>query len=111
MVLRAWVGGVFELVVSPLLLAELERALGYPKLSSRIDPDQAERVIEWLRSSATMLEDPGEPPPIRSKDPGDDYLLSLAAAHKAVLVSGDQHILDFEGLPCLSPRAFLNALP
>jgi predicted nucleic acid-binding protein len=30
--LRAWMNGAFELIVSPGLLAELERALAYPKL-------------------------------------------------------------------------------
>jgi predicted nucleic acid-binding protein len=36
-VLEAWISGRFELLVSPLLLAELERALACPKL--RTDSD------------------------------------------------------------------------
>ncbi len=35
-VLQGWLDGDFELVVSPLLLAELERAHGYPKLRKRV---------------------------------------------------------------------------
>jgi hypothetical protein len=35
-ILRAWSAGAFELVASPLLLAELERALAYPNLRASI---------------------------------------------------------------------------
>lgn len=52
--------------------------------------------------------DPDAPPPIRSVDPGDDYLLALATAERAMLVSGDVHLLAFAGtLPILRPAGFL----
>ena len=57
-VLREWQRGGFELVVSPLLLAELERALGYPKLRRRIDPGEATAVVEWLARSTPVAVDP-----------------------------------------------------
>src|SRR5206468_13118621 len=88
-VLRAWMDGAFELIVSPLLLAELERALEYPKLRKRVPPEDAARVIEWLRRSATIVDDPTLAPPIRSPDPGDDHLLALAATARPALVTGD----------------------
>jgi putative PIN family toxin of toxin-antitoxin system len=107
-VLRAWLGGRFELIVSPLLLAELERALAYPKLRKRIAPEDANRVVELLRRSATSAQDPHADPPKRSVDPGDDYLVALAAAERAALVSGDRHLLALEGdLPIFAPGAFL----
>ena len=44
-------------------------------------------------------------------DPGDDYLIALAGAERAVLVSGDKHLLDrAERLPVLSAAQFLNLL-
>jgi predicted nucleic acid-binding protein len=47
----------------------------------------------------------------RSADPDDDYLLALAEAERAILVSGDQHLLALASeLPILTPRAFLKAL-
>jgi len=103
--------GGFELIVSPLLLAELERALGYPKLRKRIAAEDAARVVEWLGRSATITEDPASPPPLRSPDPGDDYLLALAARARAALVTGDRHLLSPDtALPIYSPAEFLPTI-
>lgn len=103
--------GAFELVASPLLLAELERALAHPKLRARIHESEATALIEWLGRSATIVPDPGEPAPRASQDPGDDYLLALAAHERAALVSGDRHLLDLAGeLPIYPPTGFLGLL-
>jgi uncharacterized protein len=88
-VLRAWLDGAFELVVSPLLLAELERALGHPKLRKRIPQEDAAAFVAWLRRSATVADDPGGAPPVTSPDPDDDYLIALAVSERAALVSGE----------------------
>ena len=109
--LLAWQDGEFELVVSAALLAELERALAYPKLRRHIASDEAEQVIAWLARTATVALDPVDPPPTRSIDPGDDYLLALAADQDAFLVSGDSHLLVLrESLPVRSPADFLGML-
>lgn len=111
LVLRAWHEGRFELIVSPLLLGELERALGYPKLRRRIPSEDADALINHLRHAATAMPDPDAPPSTRSLDPGDDYLLALAAAANALLVSGDEHLLVLrEQLPIHSPSSFLALL-
>jgi putative PIN family toxin of toxin-antitoxin system len=110
-VLQAWLDGDFELVLSPLLLAELERALAYPKLRKRVTAAEAEELVELLRQDADLREDPAEPPPVRSADNGDDYVIALAAAAQAVIVSGDRHLLDLgDDLPVYSPAAFLEVL-
>jgi len=44
-----------------------------------------------------LADDPGGEPPVRSPDPGDDYLLALAAAQCAALVSGDGDLLSLRG--------------
>ena len=107
-ILCAWLDGAFELVASPLLLAELERALTYPKLRERIPAEDAVRAVNWLRRSTTLADDPDRPPPIRSPDPGDDYLLALAVNEGAALVSGDQDLLSLgRQLPVHSPADFL----
>jgi predicted nucleic acid-binding protein len=55
--------------------------------------------------------DPDEPPPRASQDPGDDYLLGLAAHERAALVSGDRHLLGLaDKLPIYAPAAFLSLL-
>ena len=103
----AWQHGQFELIVSPALLAELERALAYPKLRQRIPQADAARFAEWLALTATVVPDPSPPYALRSADPDDDYLLALAASASAILVSGDAHLLDMAatGLPVRSPAA------
>jgi putative PIN family toxin of toxin-antitoxin system len=93
-VLRAWRDGRFHAIISPLLLAELERALTYPKLRRRIPPADAEAAMHWLRAGATLVEDPAESSPVHSEDPGDDHLIVLAAHQRAALVSGDRHLLS-----------------
>lgn len=110
-VLRSWLDGAYELVVSSQLLAELERALTYPKLRARITAAEAADVVELLRRGAQLIEDPGHAPDVRSPDPGDDYLIALAASARAVIVSGDEHLLSLaEHLPVYSPAAFLELL-
>ncbi|HUP69036.1 MAG TPA: hypothetical protein VM142_04385 [Acidimicrobiales bacterium] len=45
---------------------------------------------------------------MKSADPKDDYLIALASASQAVIVSGDRHLLDLgDDLPVYSPAAFL----
>lgn len=105
---RAWLEGRFDLIVSPLLLEELARALAYPKLAERISAEESAAMIEWLRREAILVDDPAESPTSRSEDPGDDYLLALAEAERAALVSGDRHLLALSSeLPVLTAREFL----
>lgn len=109
--LLAWQEGRFELIVSPGLLDELGRALAYPKLQRLVPATDAEAFVAWLSRSAILARDPAGPPPARSVDPGDDYLLSLAADQRAVLVSGDSHLLALAGdFPIHTPARFLALL-
>lgn len=105
-----WLAGDFELIVSEQLLAELSRALAYPKLRSRITAEEAGAFVQLLRRSTTTSADPPGGP-WRSRDPGDDYLLALASSKAAVLVSGDQDLLILApDLPICSPSDFLKRL-
>jgi putative PIN family toxin of toxin-antitoxin system len=109
--LLAWQAGAFELVVSPQLLAELRRALAYPKLARLVPPADADAFAAWLGRAAELAADPSGPPPVRSEDPADDYLVSLAAAERAVLVSGDGHLTVLAGrIPVRTPAEFLTEL-
>lgn len=110
-ILRAGRDGQFELVVSELLLAELKRALAYPKLRKRIPAEKGDAFATWVRHHATLADDPASPPPISSRDPGDDYLLALAVSRRAYLVTGDQDLLVLsDDLPILTPAQFMAKL-
>lgn len=109
--LIAWQAGAFELVVSPALLAELARALAYPKLARLIPAADADAFRAWIARSAVLAADPEVGPPIHSVDPNDDYLLALAAAERAILVSGDGHLTVLaDRLPIRTPAEFLASL-
>jgi putative PIN family toxin of toxin-antitoxin system len=109
LVLR-WLAGDFELVVSERLVAEVARALTYPKLRSRVTPEESQGFVELLRRSATVLPDPRNPTR-RSSDRGDDYLVALAEAASARLVSGDRHLLRLAPeFPIESAAGFLERL-
>ena len=93
------------------MLAELERALSYPKLRKRIPAEKAAAYLSWLRSHGTLADDPAGSAPISSPDPDDDYLITLAIDRRAFLVTGDQHLLGLHGeLPIHPPAEFLRML-
>jgi putative PIN family toxin of toxin-antitoxin system len=107
--LQLWLAGHFELVVCDALLAEVGRALDYPKIRKRVAPDDAVAFVRMLRDFAEVAPDPEEPPPARSPDSKDDYLVALAARERLPLVSGDADLLGLgPGLPILTPRQFLE---
>ena len=106
-----WLSGAFDLVVCPALLLEVERAIAYPKIRSQVKPTDAEEVLRFLREEAEVVPDPEGPPAVRTQDPGDDYLVALAARENVLLVSGDQHLRALgDDAAVASPRDFLDAL-
>ena len=110
-ILRAWLDGEFEFVASESLHSELDRALAYPKLRSRVDASSAQKLIELIRREAKMTADPDGQPAVHSPDPGDDYLIALGASAGAVIISGDGHLLGIaDEIPVYSPTQFLALL-
>ena len=107
--IRAWLIGAFELVVCPALLDELKRALGYPRVASRVSPESADRLIALLERSGFPSADPTDVPSV-CRDPADDYLFALARGADAVLVSGDRDVLEVPDPPVrvLTPTAFAS---
>ncbi len=100
--------GELELIASPLLLAELEGVLRREKFRRYVDLDAVHDYLDLLRRDAVIAPDPEGPPPLRSADPDDDYLIALAHSQNAVLVSGDSHLLDLaDRAPILSPADLL----
>ena len=106
-----WLEGEVEIVVCKTLLDEVQRTLNQPRISSRVASEDAVRFVRLLQELGEVVADPEGAPPIHSDDPGDDYLLALAARERTLLVSGDAHVLALsDRLPISSPRAFLEQL-
>ena len=111
-ILLAWSLGQFELVISPKLLDELADVLARPKLRRWVSQATASEYLDALAESATMIDDPPDPPK-RSADPDDDYLLALLdAADAHYLVSGDPHLTSLadHDVPVSTANAFLAQL-
>lgn len=102
--------GSFELIVSPRLLEELRTVLRRKKFRRYVDLDVVDRYVDLLRQDAAFTDDPPGPPPIGCRDPDDDYLIVLAHARAAALVSGDDDLLELAAkIPVFSPAEFLAA--
>lgn len=106
----AWRDGHFEMIVSPLLLAELGDVLARPKFARWAGDG---RAVAYAAAFAARSERRSDP--VRSgrsvRDPRDEYLVALARETNAeVLVSLDRDLLDavVEGVLTLEPAQFLE---
>ena len=110
--LAAWLDGRFELIVSPMLLAELAGVLVRPKFRRWLTVEEANTFVRTLGISATLIEDP--PPQRHSvRDPDDYYLLTLASSTDADFpVSGTADLTSSHDArpPVITPSAFLASL-
>ncbi len=105
--------GAFELIVSPLLLAELREVLRRDKFRRYVSEAEADAYVELIRSEGVVRADPGPSPEPISPDPDDEYLIDLARDARAdALVTGDAHLLELRAIiPAMTPAEFLEILP
>jgi putative PIN family toxin of toxin-antitoxin system len=111
-ILERWADDHLDVIVSPLLLAELERVLRRPKFKGSIPAVQIDALLSALSEESIAATDP-ETEPGTTPDPGDDYLVSLArAVDPECIVSGDTHLTQLVDAqpPVLTPREFLTSL-
>jgi putative PIN family toxin of toxin-antitoxin system len=105
-----WQTGAIRPLVSRLTVAELMRALGYPKFKLTAS-EQEELLADYLPYCETHVM--SQPPPATPacRDPADVPFLQLALASNAdALVTGDLDLLALAAhFPCaiLSASAFL----
>ncbi len=111
-VLAAWSAGRIELIVSPRLLAELNRVFRRDKFRKYLALATADRYVLLLRREADLRADPIDAIRV-SRDPDDDYLLALAASTSAdFLVSGDPHLTELTDVqpPVVTPTRLVEDL-
>jgi putative PIN family toxin of toxin-antitoxin system len=114
-ILHAWDERRFELLVSADMLAEYRRSLGYDRVRQRHEKTDGE-VDEPIQNyiDAAIVVQPESTLTAITSDPDDNRVLECAMAGDAThIVSGDRHLLalgDYQEVPILTPRAFLDLL-
>lgn len=100
----------FELVISPLIFAEILRTLNKPKIRKLVSLDECKELIVFLETTATFVF-PKERISL-SRDPEDNIILECALAGKAdKIVTGDIDLLSlksFRGISIITPKEFLK---
>ncbi len=105
----------FDVVTSPPLISELERALTYPRVKKylKFSPAEINTFLKRLRTAAIVV-DPQITVDVIEKDAADNRVLECALAGGAsYIVSGNTHLLELKGyqqMVILNPRGFLAVL-
>ncbi|MCP4168111.1 MAG: putative toxin-antitoxin system toxin component, PIN family, partial [Chloroflexi bacterium] len=114
-IIRRWEADEFDVLTSPLLLAELERSLKYNRVQKYYKKPQEsiDALVERLKAVALIVEPSLSLDEIHD-DPDDNRVLECAVDGRAsYIVSGDAHLLDlrdYKGIMILKPKDFLAVL-
>lgn len=112
-VLAAWRAGLFTLVVSEHVLAELAATFGGSYFRRHLTPRQRASNLALVRNEAIITLLTTEVHGIASH-PEDDIILATAVSCQAdYLVTGDsnlQEVGSYRGVSIISPRQFLEIL-
>jgi putative PIN family toxin of toxin-antitoxin system len=109
-VVGAVADGAITAVVTQHLLDELAAVLIRPKFRRWISVADAIAFVESLGGHADLRDDPG-PPNTGVRDPNDDYLVALAEAADAMIVTGDNDLLAAEiEPPAITPAQLVARL-
>lgn len=102
--LRLWLNGEYEMIVSRELLHELQAVLVRPKFRAKLPYPGVIRYVAYLADRTTIVEQPKSAGGESIPDPDDRYLAAFAAKESAVLVSGDRHLHP----EAITPREFVE---
>jgi putative PIN family toxin of toxin-antitoxin system len=103
---------MFEVVTSPLVLAEFRNGLAKPYFRERVAARRASEIVAAFESLAMVVPDRRVTPRV-VRDPSDDFLVAMAQDVGAdAIVTGDRDLLDHDGLvpPAITPRAACEIL-
>jgi putative PIN family toxin of toxin-antitoxin system len=109
-ILDAWAENRFQLLVSPLILDEYVRTC--ERLSESHPGLESQPILASIIGHGRLVPDIDSSLSITA-DPDDDKFMLCARDQGAVIVSGDQHLLDttgWEGVRVMTPQSFLEFL-
>ena len=113
MLLALWEARRFVLVISPPILAELERTLLKPYFQGHYQIGQVERGIQRLRSHAILTPITVDVKGIATHPEDDLVIASAIGAGADILVTGDHGLRGvdrYQGIAIRTPREFLDLL-
>ena len=111
-ILEKWQMRELEVVVSPAIIAEIERVTGYERLQKKYRRIREERegLIDDLRNFATMVDPQQELSVVQADDSDNRYIECAIESGANFVVTGDPHLLDigeYQGIPILTPAIFV----
>jgi len=113
LLIDAWRQGVYHLVVSEHILAELEDTWRAPYWQARFSPTASAEALSLLRSDAIVTALTVEVSGVATHSEDDLILATAVAGNADYLVTGDRQLRavgTFHGVTMLSPREFLELL-
>jgi uncharacterized protein len=114
-ILDKWKKRDIEVIVSPAIIAEIDRVTGYERLQKKYHRIRDERkgLIEDLRGFATVVE-PQQKLLVVQKDESDNRYIECAIESGAnYIVTGDPHLLavsEYQGIVIITPAIFVALL-
>ncbi len=111
-ILVLWEQEMFDLIISPPVLAELERVIHYPRIRKRynLPEEQVDQFIQLISTQAISV-DPSIEITVIERDLTDNRYLECAVAGGAsYIITGDSHLLElkeYKGIIILPPAGFL----
>lgn len=110
-----WRKETFELLVSPPILEEYQRALKYEYVRKyhQLSDREIARDIEDIRALARFVRPTVTVGAIKAHPEDNKFLECAVSGGADYIVSGDSHLLglgEYEGISVLSSRAFLTLL-
>ena len=111
----AWHKKQFDLLVSPPILDEYERALKYPHVRAKhqLPDEEIAGIIEGFANAAKVVT-PKTHLTVIKADPDDDKFLECAVEGQAsYIVSGNKHLYElktYKGIQIFTPTQFILIL-
>lgn len=110
--IRVWQTGGFEIILSPTILSEIHRVLGYDHIRHQfpITDQKVDIFIQSLERHATIVAGVTDVTGAVPDDPDDEIILACAIDGEALLIlSRDKHLLqlqEYAGIPIIRARQF-----
>ncbi len=111
--LRLWLQGRFDLVVSTDIITELERTFQRPYFRRRIPATRRQRILALLHRRAQLTSLTVQVQGVATQPQDDQILAAAISAQADYLVTGDgklQRVGTYRGVTIVSPRQFLGIL-